>query len=96
MISSPLYYRIIPQDRDRGYQILASWDKHVIARTAVQQRSLSSMSRAELVCIIADMKTRYSASEVRDVTDKNVQIQLRKMFGEEVEAVVIPEDAAPV
>lgn len=82
MIAGTLYVRVVPQDKDRGYMLLAGFEPSVVQRTAAQYTTLSDPTRATLNAAIARMQKLYSASEVKDVTASNVAKQLVKLFGE--------------
>jgi hypothetical protein len=82
MIANTLFVRVVPQDKDRGYMLLAGFDSAVIQRTAAQYITLSDPSRASLNSLIEVLKKRYNAAEVRDVTSSNILRRLAKKFGE--------------
>ena len=82
MIAGTLYVRVVAQDKDRGYMLLAGFDSAVIQRTAAQYTTLSDPTRATLDAAIARMQKLYSASDVRDVTASAVTKKLAKLFGE--------------
>jgi hypothetical protein len=82
MIAGTLYVRVVAQDKDRGYMLLAGFDPAVIQRTAAQYTTLSDPTRATLDAAIARMQKLYSASEVKDVTASAVVKKLAKLFGE--------------
>ena len=82
MIAGTLYVRVVPQDKDRGYMLLAGFDSAVIQRTAAQYTTLSDPTRATLDAAIARMQKIYSASAVKDVTAASVVKKLAKLFGE--------------
>ena len=82
MIANTLYVRVVPQDRDRGYMLLAGFDSKVIQATCSQYSTLGGVTRDSLNAAILAMQQRFSASDVKDVTAPNIQRQLKKMFGE--------------
>ena len=82
MIASKLYVRVVPQDKDRGYAVLAGYDSKVVQRTAIQVTTLSVPSRQSLNDAIARLKASNSAAEVEDCTAPNIVKQLAKLFGE--------------
>ena len=82
MIASTLFVRVVPQDRDRGYVLLAGYDAAVVQRTAIQSTTLSTPTRASLNAAIERLRLANSAAEVRDVTAPVIQKKLAKIFGE--------------
>jgi len=82
MLASTLFVRVVPQDKDRGYVVLAGYDPAVVQRTAIQCTTLSVPTRESLNRAIANLKASNSAAEVRDVTAPAIQKKLAKLFGE--------------
>jgi hypothetical protein len=82
MLASKLYVRVVPQDKDRGYVLLAGYDNKVVQRTAIQSTTLSVPTRASLDAAIARMKASNSAAEVEDCTAPAIKKKLAKIFGE--------------
>jgi prophage tail gpP-like protein len=82
MLASTLFIRVVPQDKDRGYTVLAGYDDKVVQRTAIQSTTLSVPTRASLDAAIARLKASNSAAEVRDVTAPAIVKKLAKLFGE--------------
>ena len=83
MIANTLYVRVVPQDKDRGYMLLAGFDSGVVQSTCAQYTTLSAVSRASLDAAIAAMQARFNAAEVKDVTPVGIKRRLAKMFGED-------------
>ena len=90
MLASTLFVRVVPQDKDRGYMLLAGYDDKVVQRTAIQYTTLGDPTRASLDAAIARMKASNSAAEVRDVTSPNIVKKLQKLFGEVSAPVAAP------
>jgi len=82
MIATPLYIRVVPQDKDRGYMLLGGFDNKIVQSTCSQYTTLSDLSRESLDEAIESMRIRYNASEVKDCTAPALQRKLKKMFGE--------------
>lgn len=82
MIASTLFVRVVPQDKDRGYMLLAGFDSSVVQRTAAQYTTLSNPTRASLDAAIKSMQTRFSAADVKDCTAPGIVKKLAKLFGE--------------
>ena len=82
MLASTLYVRVVPQDKNRGYTVLAGYDDKVVQRTAIQSTTLSIPTRESLNAAIARLKASNSAAEVKDCTAPNIVKQLAKLFGE--------------
>ena len=89
MLANTLFVRVVNQDKDRGYMLLAGYDSGVVQRTCLSYTTLSAVTRAGLDAAIARMKANHSAAEVCDCTAPAIQKKLAKMFGE------IPAQAAP-
>ena len=88
--TSTMYIRIVPADRDRGYVLLVSWVKPVVQKTATQISSLSGLSRDSLDAAIARATSSYKPANVVDVTPPGIHAQLRKLFGETLQAHTEP------
>ncbi len=82
MISSTLYVRIVPQDKDRGYMMLVGYDPKVVQSTAMQYFTLNAISREVVNGALQRIRTSYNASEIKDVTPVGLKKKLAKMFGE--------------
>jgi hypothetical protein len=82
MLASILYVRVVPQDKDRGFMLLAGYDSSVVQRTAVQYTTLSAMTRESLNAAIERLRIANSAKEVKDCTAPAIQKRLVKLFGE--------------
>jgi hypothetical protein len=82
MLASILYVRVVPQDRGRGYMLLAGYDSSVVQRTAIQYTTLSDVTRDSLNTAIERLRKDNSAKEVKDCTAPGIQKKLAKMFGE--------------
>lgn len=93
MIASTLYVRVVPQDKDRGYMLLAGFEPAVIQRTAAQYTTLGDPSRESLNAAIERMRVRYSAAEVKDVTAPSIVKKLVKLFGESPTQAAVPAAA---
>jgi hypothetical protein len=89
MLASTLFVRVVPQDKDRGFMLLAGYDASVVQRTALCYTTLSDPTRVSLDAAIERIRINNSASEVRDVTAPAIQKKLAKLFGE------VPAAAAP-
>lgn len=90
MIASTLFVRVVPQDRDRGFVLLAGYDPAVVQRTAIASSTLSVPTRASLTAAIERLRSMNSAAEVRDVTAPAIQKRLARMFGEAAEPTPRP------
>ena len=82
MKGGKLFARVVPQERDRGYMLLVSWEKPIVQRTAAQLITLGGITRASLDDAIAKAKLVHGAGEVEDVTPPGVKGTLRRLFGE--------------
>lgn len=94
MIAGILFVRVVAQDKDRGYMLLAGFDASVVQRTAAQYTTLSDPTRQSLDDAIGRMAKNYRTSEVRDVTAPNIQKKLAKLFGEIPDKVAKPAQDA--
>ena len=82
MLANTLFVRVVNQDKDRGYMLLAGYDSGVVQRTCLSYTTLNAVTRAGLNTAIARMKSNHNAAEVRDCTAPSIQKKLAKMFGE--------------
>lgn len=82
MLASILYVRVVPQDKNRGFMLLAGYDSSVVQRTAIQYTTLSCVTRDSLNAAIENLRKSNSAKEVKDCTAPAIQKQLAKLFGE--------------
>lgn len=82
MIANTLYVRVVPQDKDRGYMLLAGFDSKIVQSTCTQYITLNAVTRESLNAAIDLLRTRYGAAEVKDCTAPGLQRKLAKMFGE--------------
>ena len=82
MLANTLFVRVVNQDKDRGYMLLAGYDSSVVQRTCLSYTTLAAVTRESLNAAIARMKASHSAAEVRDCTAPNIAKKLAKMFGE--------------
>lgn len=94
MLASTLYVRVVPQDRDRDFMLLAGYEATVIQRTAVQYTTLNNPTRASLNAAIERLRAGNNAADVRDVTAPAIQKRLARIFGE-VEAPAPRQPKAP-
>lgn len=82
MISSTIFVRVVPADRDRGFILLVGYDKQVVQRTAIQQISISVPTRDNLDAALDRVKRNYNASSLFDATAPGIVKRLAKVFGE--------------
>jgi hypothetical protein len=84
MIAGTIYVRVVSADKNRGWVLLVGYDNKVVQRTAIQQVSLSAVTRTSLTASIERVRLSYSATTVTDVTEEGIKRKLAKEFGEEV------------
>lgn len=77
-----LYTRIVPQDKNRGYVMMASWSKPVNQRTCDQMTTLGAISREYVNQVTENLREHFGADEVVDTTDESLRRKLAKQFGE--------------
>lgn len=82
MIASTLFVRVVPQDKDRGYMLLAGFDPKMVQSTCASYTTLSAMTRPSLDAAIERLRASYGAKEVKDATPDALKRKLAKMFGE--------------
>ena len=82
MLANTLFVRVVNQDKDRGYMLLAGYDSGVVQRTCLSYTTLNAVTRTDLNTAIARMKANHNAAEVRDCTAPAIQKKLAKLFGE--------------
>lgn len=78
MIASTIFVRIVAADKNRGYIILVGYDAKIVQRTAIQQVSLSVLSKANIEAAFERIKANYNASELRDVTADGIKKRIEK------------------
>jgi hypothetical protein len=83
MKGGTLYIRVIEQDRNRGYWVLAGWDKPVVQRTCDAMSTLGHATQADLDRTIAKLQNDLSAGSVVDTTDAGLKKRFAKMFEEQ-------------
>jgi hypothetical protein len=79
-----IYLRVVPQDKDRGYMLMAGYDAQVVLSSCASYTTLSAITRRSLNEAMDRMKATYMANEVRDMTAPALQRKLQKLFGEPV------------
>ena len=82
MLASTLYVRVIPQDKDRGYMLLAGYEPDIVQRTALQYTTLSNPTRESLNAAIERMRAGNNAACIKDVTAPAILKKLARLFGE--------------
>ena len=86
---STLYVRVVPQDRDRDYLLLGSFEPIVIQRTAVQYITLNAPTRAGFDHAVGILRNNYSAKDIKDTTASGIAKKLQKIWGEDPTGVLI-------
>jgi hypothetical protein len=82
MIASTLFVRVVPQDKDRGYMLLAGFEPKMVQSNCANYTTLNDISRRVLDEAIERMKQSFGAKEVKDATPDALKRKLAKMFGE--------------
>lgn len=80
MFGTPLYVRVVPQERGRGWMLLVSWEKPVVQRTCTQLMTMSGVTRESYERQKQQVMAYYNVKSVEDVTPDNVKKQLEKEF----------------
>lgn len=80
MYASTLFVRVVPQERNRGWMLLVSWEKPVVQRTCAQLITLSGVTQESLDKIKAKVQADYRVAKVEDVTPENIVKKLQKEF----------------
>lgn len=93
MLKSPLYVRVVTQDRDRGFMLLVGYDSKIVQSTAIQICTLTAITRESLNSVLERVSKDYSASEIRDVTALGIKKRLAKLFGEDAQPTTEAEAA---
>ena len=88
MLANTLYVRVVNQDKDRGYMLLAGYDGAVVQRTCLSYTTLQGITRESLNAAIARMKANHNAAEVKDCTAPAIQKKLAKLFGESTRPIL--------
>lgn len=84
-MNSPLYYRIVPADKDRGFVMLLSWDKPVVQRTSFQMSTLGVANEANIARVLKEVTSFYKVSGVVDLTDTSMLKRLAKLYAPKAE-----------
>lgn len=82
MIKSPVFIRVVEQDRNRGFELLIGFDAKLVKQTAQERVTLTLSTRENLDAVIAQKAAHHNASAVNDVTAPGVKTKLRKLFNE--------------
>lgn len=91
-MNSPLYYRIVPADRDRGFVMLLSWDKPVVQRTAFQMSTLGTADEKNIQRVLAEVTRFYKVAGIVDCTEETMKKRLQKLYApKEAEVDETPE-----
>jgi hypothetical protein len=79
----PIYIRIIEQDMQRGYMMLAGFDSKLNRSSAARIISLTAVSRESLTKMLNEMKLFYVGAILKDATESSIARKLQRMFGEQ-------------
>jgi hypothetical protein len=79
----PIYIRVIEQDMQRGYMMLAGFDSKVNRSTAARIISLTAISRESLAKMLEEVKLFYVGAVLKDATEASISRKLQRMFGEQ-------------
>jgi hypothetical protein len=79
-----IFVRVVPQDKDRGYMLLAGFDSKITQATCAKYSTLNVVTRESLNDAISRLKDQYKATEIKDATSPALQRKLQKLFGEPV------------
>lgn len=80
MKSSTLFVRAVPQDRDRGWMLLVSWEKPVIQRTCMQIISMSAVTQTSYEKLKQKVFADYNAEAMMDVTPPAIARKMAKQI----------------
>jgi hypothetical protein len=73
-----LLTRIIPQDRGRGWMILAGWTKPLVRRTCEDMYTIGNLSLESIAKKKEYLLKEYRADEIFDLTPKSLYNKLEK------------------
>jgi len=91
-MNSPLYYRIVAADKNRGFVMLLSWDKPVVQRTAFQMSTLGTADQKNIDRVLAEVTSFYKVAGIVDCTEDSMKKRLQKLYEpKEPEVDVAPE-----
>ena len=82
MIASTLFVRVVPQDKDRGYMLLAGFDPKMVQSTCASYTTLNAVTRLSLDAAVERLRASYGAKDVKDATPDALKRKLAKLFGE--------------
>lgn len=86
MYASTLFVRVVPQERNRGWMLLVSWEKPVVQRTCAQLITLGGVTQESLDKVKAKVQADYRVTKLEDVTPENIVKKLQKEFKDAVAA----------
>jgi hypothetical protein len=75
-----LFIRVIPQNRNRGFMLVAGFDAAVNQTTMVRYVTLQGITQAVLDKGIKEITAMLGAKEVVDVTKDDVYKKLTRLF----------------
>ncbi len=75
-----LFIRVIPQNRNRGFMLVAGFDSAVNQTTMVRYVTLQGITQQVLDKGIKEITAMLGAKEVVDVTKDDVYKKLMKLF----------------
>lgn len=79
-MNSPLYYRIVTADKNRGFVMLLSWDKPVVQRTAFQMSTLGTADAKNIQRVLDEVTRFYKVSGIEDQTEETMKKRLAKLY----------------
>jgi hypothetical protein len=88
-MNSPLYYRIVTADKDRGFVMLLSWDKPVVQRTSFQMSTLGVADEKNIARVLKEVTSFYPVSSVVDTTEASMLKRLAKLYAPKEEPAAV-------
>ena len=79
-MNSPLYYRIVLADKNRGFVMLLSWDKPVVQRTAFQMSTLGTADEKNIQRVLDEVTRFYKVAGIVDCTEETMKKRLAKLY----------------
>ncbi|CAB4125747.1 hypothetical protein UFOVP181_436 [uncultured Caudovirales phage] len=91
-MTSTLYYRIVAADKDRGFNMILSWEKPVVQRTSFQMSTLGTADPKNIQRVLDEVQRFYKVAGVVDTTEETMKKRLAKLYApKEPEVDVTPE-----
>ena len=79
-MTSNLFYRIVAADKDRGFNMILSWEKPVVQRTSFQMSTLGTADPKNIQRVLDEVQRFYKVASVTDTTEETMKKRLAKLY----------------